>query len=128
VRRPYLVLALLALAGCATKEPAEPAAGPQLFVVYFQTGAATLTPDATQIVATAAAAARERTPSKLIVEGHADGGTTNDAALADQRALAVMAALTGDGVDATAIEKNQGAPAAGVTGVDAHQVTIRLLP
>jgi outer membrane protein OmpA-like peptidoglycan-associated protein len=125
VRRASLLLALLALAGCAAKE--EPA-GPRQFVVYFETGTAALTQEGTQIVAGAAAAARDPAPSKIVVEGHADGGTTSDAALADKRALAVMAALTGDGVEAALIDKDQGAPAAGLSGVGAHQVIIRLLP
>ncbi len=119
------MLAVLALAGCAAKPPP---AELQQFVVYFETGATALTPEATKIIADAAAASREHTPAKIVVEGHADGGTANDAALADKRALAVMAALTGDGVDAKLLDKDQGAPATGVTGVGAHQVIIRLLP
>jgi outer membrane protein OmpA-like peptidoglycan-associated protein len=121
-----LVLALGALAlvaGCAQK-PAEP----QNFVVYFETGEATVTPVAQQVLATAAAASHEHTPSKIVVEGHADGGTTNDAALADKRALAVIHVLTDDGIDANRIEKAQGTPPAGETGVAAHQVIIRFVP
>jgi hypothetical protein len=123
-RHPTLFLALLVLAGCAT----APAVGPQQFVVYFETGADTLTPEAREVVGSAADAARAHPPGKITVEGHADGGTANDAALADKRALAVIAALSGDGVDANAIEKIPGAPAAGAAGVAAHQAIIGLIP
>ena len=118
-----ILSALAALAGC-TNPPAEP----RNFVVYFQSGDANVTPEAQQVVANAASAMRDRPPTKIVVEGHADGGTTTDARLADQRALAVIHALAEDGVDANSIEKLQGAPPTGQTGVAAHQVIIRFVP
>ena len=121
-RAGALALAAL-LASCATK-PTEP----QRFAVYFETGGATLTDEGRQVVAQAASAARAHPPSRITVEGHADGGTTNDAALADRRAIAVIGTLVGDGVAATAIEKIPGAPSEGASGVAAHQVIIRLMP
>jgi outer membrane protein OmpA-like peptidoglycan-associated protein len=124
IRRACLLLAVLAVAGCAAQKPAEP----QQFVVYFQTGDASVTQEAQQVIAQAAAATRQHAPSKITVEGHADGGTSNDAALADRRAIAVMGALVRSGVNATAIEKTPGTPAAGATGVAAHQAIIRLMP
>jgi outer membrane protein OmpA-like peptidoglycan-associated protein len=123
-RSTFLALALATLvAGCGGK-PAEP----QRFVIYFETGSVTLTREAKAIADAAAAAVREHGSGKVTVEGHADGGTTNDAELADKRALAVIAALTGDGVEAARIEKIQGVPTAGLTGVGAHQVLITLVP
>jgi outer membrane protein OmpA-like peptidoglycan-associated protein len=123
-RRLVLALGVLALAAGCAKKPAEP----QNFVVYFETGDANVTPVAQQVLATAATAAQDRPPAKIVVEGHADGGTTNDAALADRRALAVIHALTEDGIDANRIEKLQGTPPAGETGVAAHQVIVRFVP
>ncbi len=110
------------LAACAAPAPA-----PANFVVYFQTGEASLTLEAWQVVANAAAAAKDR-PDKLVVEGHADGGATADAALADRRALAVMRALSDAGVDAGRVVKAQGAPTPGAEGIAAHQVLIRFVP
>jgi outer membrane protein OmpA-like peptidoglycan-associated protein len=125
-RRTPLVATLsimTAFAGCST-----PPAEPRNFVVYFETGDASVTPTAQQVIATVATATHEHAPSKLVVEGHADGGTTSDAALADQRAIAVIHALVEDGIDANSIEKLQGAPPEGQTGVAAHQVIIRFVP
>lgn len=124
-RTPFTAaLALMAaITGCSSR-PAEP----QNFVVYFETGDATVTPVAQQVIATAAAAAHGHAAQKLVVEGHADGSATTDASLADQRALAVIHALTDDGVDAKSIEKAQGAPPPELTGLAAHQVIIRFVP
>ncbi len=122
-RREFVTMLAGLVAACANPAPPEA----RNFVVYFQTGDATVTPDARQVVANAAAAARNR-PDKLVVEGHADGGATTDAELADRRALAVMRALTDAGVDAARIVKQQGAPPPGEAGVAAHQVIIRFAP
>ncbi|HUK58519.1 MAG TPA: OmpA family protein [Stellaceae bacterium] len=124
-RRTFvMLLGVGAVAACTAPAPAP---APANFVVYFQTGGATLGPDARQIIANAVAAAKDR-PDKLLVEGHADGGATTDAALADRRALAVIRALTDAGLDAGRITKAQGTPAPGEEGVAAHQVLIRFVP
>ena len=115
---------MTALVGCSNPPPAEP----RNFVVYFRTGDATVTQEAHQVIANAATSMRTHPPAKIVVEGHADGGTTFDASLADQRALAVIQALVADGTDASSIEKLPGAPSPGETGLAAHQVIIRFMP
>lgn len=101
---------------------------PRDYIVYFDTDSATLTPDGQRIVATAAAAAHDNSPSKILVAGRADGSTAHDATLADQRATAVMQALTRQGVAAAKVEKQPDAPPSSRTGVAAHQVVVTLLP
>ena len=115
------VLVLFALVACMAPEPRS-------YFLFFPSGSAELTPEARQIVTTIAAAAKEQKAAKLAVEGHADGGTAADAALADKRATVVMAALVEGGVDARRIDKQPGAPPEGITGVAAHQVIVHLAP
>ncbi len=101
---------------------------PQNFVIYFPNDDATLTPEAQQIIATVAAAHKDMNPSRIAVEGRADGGTTHDADLADQRARVVIKGLADAGVDAAIIDKLPGAPPTGVAGVAAHQVKVQFEP
>lgn len=101
---------------------------PRDYIVYFDTDSATLTPDGQRIVATAVSAAHDSSPSKILVAGRADGSTAHDATLADQRATAVMQALTQQGIAAGKLEKQPDAPPSSRTGVAAHQVVITLLP
>jgi hypothetical protein len=118
-----VVFALLALlTACAHLEQ------PRDFIVYFETDSADLTPTAQQVVATAASRAHDRSASKILVAGRADGSTAHDATLADQRATVVMQALSSQGIPAAQIEKQSDAPPADRTGVAAHQVIITLLP
>jgi flagellar motor protein MotB len=117
------VLALLALLTACT-HPDQP----RDFVVYFQTDSADLTPTAQQVVVTAASRARDVSATKILVAGRADGNTAHDATLADQRATAVMQALSKQGIPAAQVEKQADAPPADRTGVAAHQVIITLLP
>jgi len=114
---------LMVLAGCAGR-PAEP----RNFAVFFESDKASLTPEARLLVAQMAAAAHEMSPSKIIVEGRADGGTAHDATLADARASVVVRSLVEAGIDGKSIDKQPGAPPAGRTGVAAHEVIVRLLP
>jgi hypothetical protein len=107
---------LLCLAACAIGAPPQ-------HVVFFPKGDASLTPDAQAVVGKIAVAARSN-PGKVIVEGYADGGKPQDAALADERATVVVHELVAAGVETGRIEKRPAAPAAGVTGVAAHQVTV----
>ncbi|MDB5405964.1 MAG: hypothetical protein JWL84_876 [Rhodospirillales bacterium] len=116
MRRVIAVSLLLGLAACATATPPQ-------YVVFFPKGDAALTPDAQAIVAQIADAARGNS-SKLIVEGKADGGKPQDAALADERATVVVRELAAAGVENARMEKRPAAPAAGVTGVAAHEVTV----
>jgi outer membrane protein OmpA-like peptidoglycan-associated protein len=123
MRRFAMLVALLLAAQCA----GEPV-GPRRSIVFFETDDAALTPGGQQVVAQVAAEALRFNPSKIIVEGRADGGTPHDAALADQRAAAVMRALTAAGIDATKIEKRPSVPPPGWEGVAAHQAAITLMP
>lgn len=114
---------MIALSACA-----QHLAQPRDYIVYFDTDSATLTTDGQRIVATAASAAHDASASKILVAGRADGSTAHDATLADQRATAVMQALTQQGVPAAKVEKQPDAPPSSRTGVAAHQVVITLLP
>ena len=118
---PIVLLAVLT--ACATKLEQ-----PRSYLVYFDTDSAGLTQDGQRIVGTIVDAVKEVSPSKIAVSGRADGGTARDAALADERAAAVMQALTQKGVPATKLEKMAEAAPSGRTGVAAHQVVVTLLP
>lgn len=113
---------LVALAACA------PMSGPRQLDVFFLTNEAVLTPDGQKVVTEAAKIAKEGKPSRIVVEGQADGGTPSDAALADKRAGTVVDALVAAGVGAGRITKVVSPAPAGVTGVAAHKVTVELLP
>jgi outer membrane protein OmpA-like peptidoglycan-associated protein len=114
---------LVALAGCAAhlREPRN-------YVVFFVSDSADLTNEAQQVVATIAAARTQLGPSRITVEGKADGGTPHDATLADERARVVSRALVAAGIDPAMISLQPSAPLPGITGVAAHQVTVRFLP
>jgi outer membrane protein OmpA-like peptidoglycan-associated protein len=118
-----IALSLVALAACSQR-----LAAPRDFIVFFETDQAALTVEGQQIVVEIAANARALSPSKIVVAGHADGGTAHDAALADQRATSVMRALIDQGISAPRIEKQADAPPPERSGFAAHQVVIRLLP
>jgi len=121
-RFPPIVL-LAALAACGTRLEQ-----PRSYLVYFDTDSAALTQDGQRIVGTIVDAVKDVSPSKVAVAGRADGNTAHDAALADQRAAAVMQALTQKGVPASKLEKEPDAPPSGRTGIAAHQVVVTLLP
>ena len=121
--RIAVIAALTLLAACASQPPE-----PRTFVVFFETDKASLTPDAQRLVAEMAAAAHATNPSKIIVEGRADGSTAHDATLADERASAVIHGLVDAGIDGKTLDKQPSAPASGTTGVAAHQVIVRFLP
>ena len=118
---PIVVLAVLA--ACATKLDQ-----PRSYLVYFDTDSAALTQDGHRIVGAIVDAVKAVSPSKIAVAGRADGGTAHDAALADERAAAVMQELTQKGVPAGKLEKMADAAPSGRTGVAAHQVVVTLLP
>jgi hypothetical protein len=114
---------LAALAGCAAHLDE-----PRNYVVYFVTDTATLTDEAQKVVATIAAARSDLNPTRIAVEGRADGGTAHDATLADDRARVVTRALVAAGIEPTLIAIEPSAPPTGVTGVAAHQVVVRFQP
>jgi flagellar motor protein MotB len=116
MRRFIAAALLLCLASCAIGAPSP-------YLVFFPQADASLTPDAQAVVGQIATAARSN-PGKVIVEGYADGGKPQDAALADERATVVVRARAAAGIESGRIEKRPAAPAAGVTGVAAHQVTV----
>lgn len=122
-RFPTIVL-VTALAACSGTKLDQP----RSYLVYFDTDSAALTPDGTRIVGTIVTAVNDVSPSKVVVGGRADGNTAHDATLADQRATAVMQALTQQGVPAGKLQKEADAPPGNRTGVAAHQVVVTLLP
>jgi outer membrane protein OmpA-like peptidoglycan-associated protein len=101
---------------------------PRNYVVYFVADSADLTSEAQQVVATIAAARADLHPSRIAVEGRADGGSPHDAALADERARTVSRALVAAGIDPATIAIEPSAPPAGITGVAARQVIVRFEP
>lgn len=117
-------LLLLGLAaGCANR-----LTEPRQYVVFFATNTAELAPEARQVMGQVAGDARDLEPSKVTVEGQADGGTAHDATLADQRAATVVQTLVASGVPAGTIDKRPSAPPAALGGVAAHKVIVRLIP
>jgi outer membrane protein OmpA-like peptidoglycan-associated protein len=75
------------------------------FKLYFQTGSATLPPDAQRALGPAADVARARPGTAVVVSGFHDasGDAAANAELAKERALAVRHALEANGVEARAI-------------------------
>jgi len=110
------VAGLLALAGCASE--------PQKYLVFFQTDATVLTPEAQAVVAQIAQRNAAEHPARIIVEGQADGATSDETALADTRAARVATALSAAGVDAARIERRPGVPPQGAGGVAARKVLV----
>lgn len=111
---------LIALVGCTTP--------PRDYVVFFETDKASLTPEGQVVVTQIASAAHTASPAKITVAGRADGGTSHDATLADERASTVLRALVEAGVDAKTIDKQPSAPPTGTSGTAAHQVVVHFLP
>jgi outer membrane protein OmpA-like peptidoglycan-associated protein len=123
VSRIFAVTMLTALAACGST-----LSQPRSYLVYFDNDSATLTAEGQRIVGTIVTGIKDNAPSKVVVAGRADGSTAHDATLADQRAVAVMQALTQQGVSASKLEKEADAPPSGINGVAAHQVVVTLLP
>jgi hypothetical protein len=124
VSRFFALILLTALTACTGSTLDQP----RSYLVYFDNDSATITPDGRRIIGTIVTGIRDTAPSKVVVAGRADGSTAHDATLADQRAVAVMQALTQQGVPANKVEKEAGAPPSGVNGVAAHQVAVTLVP
>src|ERR1700728_1368507 len=100
MKRLMLFSLVLLVAGCAGHLSA-----PRQSVVFFQTDDATLTPEGQQVVAQLASDAKSLHPSRVVIEGRANGGTPHDATLADQRAAEVTHALVEAGVHADTMQK-----------------------
>jgi hypothetical protein len=126
MRRIVLVMFLILMAACATEPP-----GPRQYTVFFQVNSAKLTPEGLQIVDTIVAAVRDTQPSSIVIEGEADGTTPRDAQLADQRSIAVGAALKAAGVDQSKIVQHAALALPAVsdpaTRVSTHKVTVQLI-
>jgi outer membrane protein OmpA-like peptidoglycan-associated protein len=122
--RLFSIVLLTVLAACSGTKLEQP----RSYLVYFDSDSATLTPDGQRVIGTIVTSIKDNSPSKVVVAGRADGSTAHDATLADQRAVAVMQALTQQGVAAGKLEKESDAPPSGITGVAAHQVAVTLLP
>lgn len=90
---PYLLAALTIAAGCSTfGHRAQPE-----FNVFFHSGSAQLTPEASQIVDSAAISIKEGHPGKVIISaGSAPGDNLR---FAEARFNAVQAQLVAKGVD-----------------------------
>jgi OOP family OmpA-OmpF porin len=130
LRRAVAALALVALAACASEPtPAPPAASPppapaavapitpppppppvpvsvpRSFVVFFDAGKATLSPDAKRIISEASAAYRTHNAQLLTLSGHTDrvGVEASDSRLSLRRAIAVQRAFLAAGIPAKEI-------------------------
>jgi outer membrane protein OmpA-like peptidoglycan-associated protein len=121
--RDALFAVLFAIAG-SSNQPVEA----RQSVVFFRADSSVLTPEARQVVVRTAAAIRETRPAKIMVEGHADGGTPHDERLASQRARTVISALEDAGLAATPVELSQAVPPAEASELAAHNAVIRLVP
>ena len=111
----------LGLAGCV-------ATGPDRYLVYFDEGSATISPQAQAVIADAASHASAGARS-VRVEAHASrpGTPATNLNLSDARAAAVAAALARDGLAPTMIRKETlGASAAGDPSVADRRVDIVL--
>jgi OmpA-OmpF porin, OOP family len=131
LRRAVAALALVALAACASEPPppAPPAASPppaptavapitpppppppvpvsvpRSFLVFFDAGKATLSPDARRIISDARAAYRSHNAQLLTLTGHTDrvGTEATDSRLSLRRAIAVQRAFLAAGIPAKEI-------------------------
>ena len=93
---------------------------PHTYLVYFDTDSANLTQDGQRVIGEIAASVNDKSPAEVVVVGYADGSTAHDAALADQRAVAVIQALTQKGVPTNELVKKADTSPSDRTGVAAH--------
>ena len=102
--RMGLLMAVLALAGCAMMKPkvaSAPVPMPQTILIFFHPWSADLTPVGKEIVDQAAAKIKATQPSTVAVAGYAynDAAPDENIRLAKQRVNSVLDALAADGVD-----------------------------
>jgi OmpA family len=98
-----LVLSALAVSTASAQQAAQ--TEPGHFMVFFDTGRATLSPEARRVVAEAAQAYQRTGTAEIQVIGHTDtvGSATYNLELSQRRADAVASELIRDGVPATDI-------------------------
>jgi len=96
-----LFLCILALAACETMKPAPKPEEPSKYVVFFPPSATSLTPEGREIVAKAAAHAKEMNPAYVQLAGYIGDGPTarTDKGLTERRYAAVEEAMTAQGLD-----------------------------
>jgi outer membrane protein OmpA-like peptidoglycan-associated protein len=94
------------LAGCAPVQP-QPAPEVGRYLVYFNEFSANLTSDAKNVIAEAAAKAREYGARTIRIEGRASatGSAAANQRLTETRTQVVYDALQRDGVDPTMIQQ-----------------------
>jgi outer membrane protein OmpA-like peptidoglycan-associated protein len=112
---------LLALGACSSTPPKP-------YLVFFLSDDGALTPEAQKIVTEIAAQAVAARPSRILVEGYADGATAQETVLAQARADSVAQALVKAGVDGALIQRHAGAPEGGQQGVAARKVQVTVVP
>jgi len=122
--RAAVRILLAALLAASLSAAGEARAEPQEFVILFGTAAARLTPEAQEIVTLIAKRAGAQQPATLDVAGYGDSDAGNDAALADQRAEAVIHALIDAGVAPGRIKKIPPVPPAAAAGIPVHKATV----
>jgi hypothetical protein len=102
-----LFAALLAPAAYAQQStmPMSGQTEPGRFMVFFDTGRATLSPEATRVIAEAAQSYQQTSAAQIEVTGHTDtvGSAASNLELSERRADAVASELIRDGVPATDI-------------------------
>ena len=116
------VLSICAASACATGTPPD-----HSFRVFFQDFSTTVSPEAAQIVASAASVAKQYPRASVKIAGYADrtGSTDQDIALSKGRADAVSALLQQDGVSAGRITRTAvGTPPNSQPGVERRRVEI----
>ncbi len=111
MKRAFLLCSLLAMAACAPQPPPPMttpppmAAQPQSFLVFFDWNRAEVTPDAQQILQTAASAFKAGAPVSVQVTGFTDtsGSAAYNQKLSERRANNVATVLAHDGIPPSAM-------------------------
>ena len=77
-----------------------------VYGIHFDTGKATILPDSENVLGEIAKMLQQNPAIKLSVEGHTDnvGAAASNQALSEKRAQAVVAWLTGHGIDASRLK------------------------
>jgi outer membrane protein OmpA-like peptidoglycan-associated protein len=98
---------LLVLAACAPMQPPQGMTEAGRYLVYFNEFSANLTPDAQNVIAEAAAKAKEYGARTIRIEGRASatGSAEANQRLTETRTQVVYDALQRDGVDPTIIQQ-----------------------
>ncbi len=125
--RPILTITLLlALAAC-TPQAGGPARQPA-YTVFFSEHSSQLEPQAVDVIAQAASAAKAAPAVHVMVLGYTDsaGSKPDDVVLSRQRAQRVADALTADGVPAGRIAQQGRGQTGQDPGVESRRVDITL--